>query len=495
MLKELLARFSSIVFRNWLSLIGLVILLGSIFAFVFLFAMELLSGGSNAYIGILAFLVAPAFFTLGLVFILLGWIAYKWELGRKGHEKARIYFSVDLARPTDRRNLVIFISGTLVFLFLTALGSYETYHFTESVMFCGQTCHSVMEPEFTTYQHSDHARVACVECHIGEGVDWMVKAKLQGTYQVYATLLNKYPRPIPTPIKNLRPARDTCENCHWPERFSGDLDKTYPHHLADEANTPYYLRMSLKLGGSNPRQGAVAGIHWHMSPDVKVEYLPTDESRQEIPWVRVTRTDGSVEEYRTEDYTATPDPKAIRTMDCMDCHNRPAHVYQAPDNLIDHAFSLGRLDSSLPNLKSTVLALLAAEYPERQSAHTAIANRLRADYPKHPRLEETITEVQTLYAHNIFPEMKARWDVYPDNIGHFYWPGCFRCHDEGHVSTTSQRVIPASDCNSCHTILAQGDPAQLTTLDLRGLEFEHPGGPTLGLLCSDCHNGGPMADE
>ena len=159
------------------------------------------------------------------------------------------------------------------FLLISALGSYQTYEYTESVQFCGQACHTVMKPEMTAYLHGPHARVACAQCHIGPGATWYVRSKLSGTYQVYATLFNKYPRPIPTPVKNLRPAQETCNQCHWPKEFVGDLDRTYHYFLGDKTNTPYSVRLILKVGGGDPTHGPVGGIHWHMSIADKVEYI------------------------------------------------------------------------------------------------------------------------------------------------------------------------------------------------------------------------------
>ena len=190
--------------------------------------------------------------------------------------------------PRQRNAFLLVAVVTFVFLMFTALGSYRTYEFTESVQFCGQTCHAVMKPEYTAYQNSSHARVACVQCHIGPGATWFVKSKLSGSYQVYATLFHKYPRPIPTPVQNLRPAQETCEQCHWPQKFYGAVEKVRTHFMSDEKNSPWTVEMLLKVGGGDPTHGPVGGIHWHMNVANKVEYIATDEARQIIPWVRIT---------------------------------------------------------------------------------------------------------------------------------------------------------------------------------------------------------------
>ena len=227
------ARRSS--FRNWFSLAGLVIAMGSLFSFLLLFTLDAFASFNNPYIGVLTYLVAPGFLILGLVLTLGGALWHRRRLRSAAPVPA---LSIDLSRPRDRRVLGYFLGVSLCFLLVSAIGSYKTYQFTESVQFCGQTCHTVMRPEFVTYEHGPHARVACTECHIGPGATWFVRSKLSGTYQVFATLMDKYPRPIPTPVENLRPAQQTCEQCHWPSKFVGNLDRTFHYFLSDHTNTP-----------------------------------------------------------------------------------------------------------------------------------------------------------------------------------------------------------------------------------------------------------------
>jgi hypothetical protein len=346
-----------------------------------------------------------------------------------------------------------------------------------------------MEPEFVTYQHSPHARVSCAECHIGSGATWYVKSKISGAYQVYATLADKYPRPIPTPVANLRPAQDTCEQCHWPEKFSGDRVKTYAHFLSDDENTPYSIRLALKVGGGNPAHGPVGGIHWHMSVANTVEYIATDEKRQVIPWVRFTDHEGNVRVYATEEYRDQPPEGELRRMDCMDCHNRPAHIYKSPNYLVEQALALGRVDRTLPNFKFHAVAALTASYATVEAANAGIDGGLRRAYPDRPTVQGAIEELQRIYKVNFFPLMNARWDVYPDNIGHKDWPGCFRCHDDEHTTQDGQLMISSSNCAACHDIIAQGSGTGLEKLVGTGLEFEHPAGDVAGLACNLCHNG------
>ena len=473
--------------RNWLSLTGLVIVIGSLFSFFLLFLLDAMATFSNPYVGILTYIVTPGFTMLGLVLTIIGALRERRQLyGTRGLMPMVV---IDLTRPRDRRVLGFFIGGSLIFLLLSAMGSYHTYHFTESVQFCGQTCHTVMQPELVTYQHGPHARVSCTECHIGPGATWFVKAKISGTYQLYATAFGKYPRPIPTPIKNLRPAQETCEQCHWPKKFVGNLERTYNYFLGDETNTPFTLSLLMKVGGGDPTHGPEGGIHWHMNVKNKVEYVATDVARQKIPWVRIVDPQGVVTEFRTRGFTNDPASFTIRAMDCMDCHNRPAHKYQTPDDAVNLAISLGHIDRTLPWIKTNAVYALTRDFKTETEALQGIATHLAERYPNEPRIRPVIDVVQQLYRDNFFPEMKASWKIYPDNIGHKNWPGCFRCHDGNHKTEDGKRTIKANDCNACHTILAQGSGAELLQLAPGGQPFKHPGGD-YDLTCYDCHNGG-----
>lgn len=479
--------------NNWISAVGAVIATGALFAFFLLFILDSTARDPSPYLGILTFIVAPFFLITGLGLILIGWLVDRWYLKRTGHVSAFLKFSLDFSKPLERRKFLLFGAGATLFLFLSALGSYKTYHFTESTEFCGEVCHVVMEPEYVTYKQSPHARVACVECHIGEGATWYVKSKIDGLYQVYATLADIYPRPIDTPIESLRPAQDTCETCHWPQVFTGNLDRLFEGYLSD--NTPFSTRLILKVGGGDPRLGKVEGIHWHTDPRNKVEYIALDEDRQDIPWVRLSREGESEPRVFVRDGfedMAELENHEVRTMDCIDCHNRPAHILLSPNEAVDQAFSIGRLDTAYPDLKYVAVDLLVGDYETTEAARVAIREGLQAEYDGWEGLQSTIDEVIRIYETNFFPRMKADWSVYPNNIGHKNWPGCFRCHGGEHYEQQSGDPINANGCNSCHTILAQGTGEELNQLAPAGLEFAHPDGDVSGLPCSFCHTGGPQ---
>jgi nitrate/TMAO reductase-like tetraheme cytochrome c subunit len=266
--------------RNWMSLTGLVVVIGSLFSFFMLLMLDAVAHFSNPYISILTWMVTPGFLIGGMVLTLIGVLRARHRRAESATFAAAV--QIDLSRPRDRRIMGAFLAGAVLFLFISAVGSYNTFEFSESVQFCGETCHGVMKPELTTHDHGPHARVACVACHVGPGVNWFIRSKLSGTYQVYSVLFNKYPRPIGTPIKNLRPARETCEQCHWPQKFSGNLDRTYTYFQGDASNSPYSIRLSIKIGGSDPdprpgRRHSLAhdgrqpgGIHRHRPARQKI---------------------------------------------------------------------------------------------------------------------------------------------------------------------------------------------------------------------------------
>jgi nitrate/TMAO reductase-like tetraheme cytochrome c subunit len=489
--------------RNPLSLVGaLIAIISTAFGLPMMF-VDMFSRQTNPYLGVLVYLVLPLSATGGVGLMALGAV---WERRRRARHPGAVVHPLpllDLNRPSHQLAVAGAMTGLLILIVLLSVTSYRAYHFTESVQFCGTVCHQVMKPVYTAYQHSPHARVACVECHVGPGAGWFVRSKLSGLYQVYATLAETYPRPIPTPIEDLRPAQETCEQCHWPTKFFGAKQKVFQHYLADEANSPWQIQMLIHVGGGDPaRSHSVAsGIHWHMNIKNTIEYLATDERRQVIPWVRATDLEGRVTEYVSTEQPVTSEQIAagpIRQMDCVDCHNQPSHKFEPPDRAVELAMEAGHLDRRLPYLKREAVRLLAGEYTSEAQAHEAIAKGLDAFYAQtYPELyggqpdlvRQTAEEVQRIYSRHFFPEMRTDWRAYPDHAGHLNSAGCFRCHDGLHRSAEGKVIT--NDCASCHTILAQGPPEEASTR-LRAQPFQHPvdvGADVTQFQCSECHTG------
>jgi nitrate/TMAO reductase-like tetraheme cytochrome c subunit len=479
-------------FNNWISAIGGVLAIGALFSFALLAWINFTQGDKNPYLGIFTYIVAPGFLIAGLALVFFGaWAQRRWMIK---HAATPDRWRLDFHNVAQRRRVLWFGAGAMAFIILSAFGSYQTYHISESTQFCGQVCHAAMNPEFVAYKRGAHARVECVECHVGSGASWFIKAKINGTHQLIAYTLDNYKRPIETPIKNLRPAQDTCEKCHWPEKFHGNIEINFTHFLSDKKNTEYTARMLLHVNKSAPGS-PLGGIHWHVSATDRVEYYAADEKRQDIPWMRVTNLkDGTFRVFKTDAFKGEPPADKIRVMDCMDCHNRPAHSFPTANDAVEKAMAAGTLSTKLPNIKRVaVQAMTETKITTTAEAPQKIADFIRAKYTDPAVAGEVpgaIAEVQQLFSNSIFPERKADWRVYPNQIGHKDWLGCFRCHDNKHKDAVN-KTVRSSDCNSCHTILAQGRGEELQTLSAKGLEFKHPGGDLdPELTCTDCHNGG-----
>jgi hypothetical protein len=489
---------------NWTTIIGVTIALISLFMIVFLFVITTVFNQGSSYLGVVIYIALPIFLILGLVMIPIGMFSHYRRLKKGIPVEKKNWPVIDFNDHRHRNAFMIFAVGSMIFLLLSAVGSYEAFHYTESVEFCGTLCHTVMEPEYVAYQNSPHARVACVECHVGTGADWYVRSKLSGLYQVYAVLANVYPRPIEVPIKNLRPARETCEECHWPEKFYARQLRVERHYLTDLENTEWDIHMQIKTGASLSALGLQEGIHWHINTDVKVEYVSTSDDRQVIPWVRYTNLKtGEVQVFMDEANpleTGQLDTLDIRTMDCMDCHNRPSHDYKTPIHFVNNAITAGEIPRELPEIKLMAMQVLAADYPTKDTAFMMIDQEIRdyyassyqEIYQSSPELiEKAIKGIQDGYSKNIFPYMKVKWNAYPNHIGHREFEGCFRCHNDRHTAENGKRI--SMDCNLCHTIIAQGTPDSLQVISglQESLEFVHPNDPD-GMwkeaLCSDCHS-------
>ena len=487
-------------FYNLRTLIGAAIASVSFGLVLFLTVLDLFEGEQKPYIGILTFIILPIFIILGLILVFYGtWREHKRE--KKGLPHEIMLPRIDLNDPRQRNIFFWFSFCALLLLIFSAFGSFKAYEYTDSDKFCGTMCHSVMSPEYTAYEYSPHARVGCVKCHIGPGAGWFVRAKLSGAYQVYATLFHKYPKPIPTPIENLRPAQETCEQCHWPKQFFSEKMLKNTYFLSDEKNTRWMLDLLIKIGGGNIEAGPTSGIHWHMNIANELTYIATDSQRQTIPWIRSKNPDGKVVVFQSTENTLTAEQirtMKTRKMDCIDCHNRPTHIYHPPARSINHIMSLGWIDPSLPNVKSVSMKALEATYSTKQigldSIKLAIEEYYQTNYPalakaKQDTIAKAVSEVQKIFSRNYFPEMLVSWKKFPDNIGHMYYPGCFRCHDGKHVSGDGK--ILSRECNVCHTILAQQFEKEGLRMSLSGVEYQHPvdiGNAWKEMNCSDCHN-------
>lgn len=489
----------SVYFYNWITYLGVFLAISVLIIELFLFSIDFFSPNHSTYLGMFTYLLLPPFLILGLILIPYGahW-KRKMVEGGKAQAKVQTIF-IDPSLPTHRNALFVFSIGTLLFLTMTGIGSYKAFHFTESVNFCGKTCHVIMKPEYTLYLQSPHARVKCVECHIGPGADWYLKYKLEGARQVVQAVTNKYNRPIETPIHNLRPAVETCEHCHWPGKHFSSFELRKKYFPTEESSDKEWLiRMLIKVGGDESHG---AGVHAHMYNNNDIYYAAEDEKRLKITWIKSIGKDGKPVVFTTPDSKfkdTPPTEEQIRKMDCMDCHNRPSHDYRAPFELINEALLTRQIDRDIPNIKAKSMAVLSGKYDTEAQAIKAIPvaldeyykTKYAEYYQGHQRqIASAARALVEIYKRNFFPEMNSRWDVYPEHIGHLTSPGCFRCHDGEHKTPDGQAI--SRDCKICHTIIEQG-PVGKTEKNAEGLEFKHPFNQDESwkeMNCFDCHTG------
>jgi hypothetical protein len=449
--------FASIT-HNAISLIGTALAIASLVLILSLFMMEQFGFEGGPYLGILTYLILPMIFFIGLILIPIGAVLYRRRMRKTpGGEATHLLPVFDLNVATTRRWVLIFLGATMVNIIILASATYKGVEVMESVEFCGLACHSVMEPEHTAHARSPHSRVACADCHIGPGADWFVKSKLDGAWQLVSVAFDLYPRPVPTPLHDLRPARETCEQCHWPTKHVGDKLRVIKHYKDDEENTELTTALVLKVGGAEGLEAS--GIHWHVDPGMSIRYR-SDETREDIYEVEFTNADGTVTNY--SDRRAPEEGGVWRTMDCVDCHNRPSHIYRSAHVEVDRVINEGLVDRSLPYVKREGLRLIDEQYPSHEEAHTAISAGLQQFYAEnYPEVAENQADAISAaaealgdaYSVNVFPGMEVWWDTYPNHIGHEQSDGCLRCHKRS--MRTAEREQISDDCDNCHIVLAE----------------------------------------
>ncbi len=494
---------------NWLSITGALIAIAG--AGAGLHFLIMLSRGDAAGYGFVALLPFSLALVLGAALLLIG-DPLERRRRKKGRPPSIRPETFDLRLMAHGRVVLIFVLGSVILVFATlSLGAVSTMtmHYVESNAFCGNTCHTVMSPEATVYEDSPHARIECVECHAGEGPGSFIRANLSGVRQLVAVARGRYSKPIPTPIHNLRPSREMCEGCHWPDRLIEHKTLVRRYFRGNDENSSRGLRIMMKINGGGDDMFGGQGIHYHMLIARKVEFVARDPQRQDIVWVRVTRDDGSVVEYDQLEKPLSDSERQgleVRTMECLDCHNRPAHRFGPPTRSVNRALARGEISPELPGIKREAVRLLDGGYGSADEASLAISQGLRAFYrERHPEvlqhdgetLDGAIAKLQKIYRRTIFPEMKADWSAHPDNIGHRDWRGCFRCHNHELESEAGDAI--STECDSCHSILTQVDPEEdpegdTVTSDFdEGMAFLHPDGDEYvenQTACFDCHDGG-----
>jgi hypothetical protein len=438
--------------RHPLSIVGAWLVTVSAFVFLLVFVLDLFHEHTNPYFGLVFFLILPMFFVLGLLLIPLG-IFFERRRRLRGLEP-RQWPRIDLNNPVHRRATVIVAALTFVNVLIVSLAAYRGVEYMETTNFCGQTCHTVMEPEYVAHLDGPHARVACVECHVGSGVSSFVNSKINGLHQVYGVMTGSYERPIPTPVANLRPATETCEHCHSPQNFHGDSIKVVREFANDEKSTESMTKLVMHVGGGPPELAGARGSHWHANPQIEIEFVATDAKREEIPYVRLKDASGTITEFRAPGADETKIAAgARRRMDCVDCHNRPTHAFfPSPERAVDFAISRGAIPTSLPFARKRAVDVLTAKYPDRETANREIARQLQSAYSGSSGgdVDRLVKAVQFLNGRSVFPAMNVSWGTHPSNLGHTDAQGCFRCHDDQHKSADGKVI--SQECSLCHEV-------------------------------------------
>lgn len=457
----------SFLTSHWLSTLGALLVTAAGCSWLLVLPSQIRGHATNPYIGIVLFIVLPIVFALGLIMMPIGlWLSRR---------AARQHPQKVITRKASLRRLATFlIVATVLNIVIMSHLTYSAVEYMEGTQFCGQSCH-VMKPAFTAHRTSPHARVLCVECHVAPGATGWIESKLAGTRQLMEVAFNTYPRPIKSAMETNRlvATSGTCETCHWPEQAIAARLRIIPEYADDEKNTRSQTVLLMMVGG-----GSLRGIHGaHLGPGISIRYASTDSTRQTIQWVQYKNSSTNQVKTYTVDGFKTGDTAKLShySMQCVDCHNRPAHTFQLPERAVNRAMALGKIAVSLPFIKKKAVEALKAEYSSNDDAAIKIPAVIRDYYrtshqavhqSRAADIEATAKAIAAIYEENVFSDLKVTWGTYQNNLGHTDYPGCFRCHDDAH--TSSENATITQDCSACHELLAtsESSPEVLKTLRL-----------------------------
>jgi len=466
---EIFLEFINLLAKSRVSMAGAVVATLIFPVLIVSIFLDMLGFVNNPYFGFLIYMVMGPLLLAGLATVAVGLLFFKdrEEIGIFTLEYIREQLNMPGRFIRIRR--LIYFSAFLFVLTVTViwLVSYTGFNYTETTGFCGQFCHNVMEPEYITYKNSPHSRISCVDCHISGSSDLMTRSKMSGIKMIFATLFDDFERPIKNPDHPLRPSREVCEQCHRPEVFHGDKLYVKDLFLPDEQNTHVQTVLLMRVGAGGYREHEAGGIHWHVSPTHQVYYQAGNGDDDPFGRIKLIDHDGAVHMFNRQ--SRDNEPVAVtefHLMDCMDCHNRPTHVFLSPEEALDRKISVGIISRDLPFIKKVALEVIQVQYPNKVEARREIAAAIEDWYSKNEPdvyrlrssdLERAINGVFQAWAENVFPEMVIGWNTYKSNIGHRDDQGCFRCHQDDY-KTENGREIP-SDCDLCHYILADREPS------------------------------------
>lgn len=424
---------------NPISIAGAWVTTLAVLAFVTYMALEAFGLIASPYAGLFGFIVVPMFFIVGLLMIPIG-IWHEARRRRRGHA-AWQWPIIELSQHGTRVVVAGIVGLTVVNLAIVAVAGVGAAHWAESNEFCGQVCHEPMEPQFTAHKLSAHAEIECVQCHVAPGAAGAIRAKMNGTRQLIGVLTGNFERPIPSPRDRIPVPAETCQQCHAPMSPDREVKKVLRERKDNETSSEI-LTTLLVYSGKN---------HWHARSDVLVEYVATDNTLKTIPYMKVT-TGGTTTEYFAEGVTEPPAGQPLRRMDCLDCHNRPAHTLAiTPQQAVDRAINAGEVSTAVPFVRSEMVDALAAEYPEGVDSAPAIVERLRKVFGEAtPEARQAVQAGERIYRQNVFPRMRVGWGTYTNNILHVDDTGCFRCHTDTHTVKGDPEKKVRQDCELCH---------------------------------------------
>ena len=364
----------------------------------------------------------------------------------------------DLKRHGIIGAATLFVLGGLA-LAVMAAGGIVAWEYSNSDQFCATMCHSVHPEETRSHLTSAHARVNCVECHMGRlSTLHMMALKPTHAKELWGMIVG-YERPLTS--STLRPSRDHCEGCHWPQVEHDDSLVIKKRYGTDPKSTETTYRLLLHTGMGTIRDANAKGIHWHIENDVS--FIATDPQRREIPWVQVKAADGKVTTY--VDPTVKLSEAELkkfqpRRMECFDCHNSVGHPFRNPADLVDDAIAAGRIDRSLPNAKARAVALIEQTgklFGPFKEMGPRIEKLIAEAAPKgemKPEMQEKEKKFQAvmkqILADSTFSHEGLSWQSFPNHAGHKDFPGCFRCHDGKHLNEDGQAI--RLQCTLCHNL-------------------------------------------
>ncbi len=468
--KKAIGRFFNYA-NNGLTIVGIVLTSLSAVVIITFMVVELFGELENPYIGLFAYVVMPVLFVLGLILIPTGMWRRRKNLIRDGAtatEQARFpkldFNDPKIRRAADHHHRVDRDQrGDLRRELVHRSGENGVRRVLRRILSHGHATRVHRLPTIAPFS----GRLRQVSHRSRSLVVREIETRRSQTGLAHR------PQFLPPAGWNSRsklsdPARETCEQCHWPGKHFGDKLRVVVRHATDEANTPSYTAMLLKTGGGSLDIGRHGGIHWwHIESDNVIRYVPGDERNESVVWVELTTADGEVRTY-TRDGEELPADVAsqARTMDCIDCHNRPTHLFSTPPKALDWVLETHPELLRLPYFKKQAKTAIEAEYATHAEGVAAVRDSMLAfyqnEYPElvaeNARLVDDGADLASrVYARISFPEMNTNWETHPNHIGHDDFPGCWRCHDDEMATADGEHVIPM-DCENCHVFLVEDAP-------------------------------------